>query len=122
MNYLNIEIALLRSPEFSGAEPHHQAVWLKLLAYCADQETGGMIRDARKWKPFQWQYIGIDPAFLEEECPLWRIEVGHLRVWGYPIKQQQEMQKKRKGGKLGNSRRWNDKVLEMPVKYRPGSE
>lgn len=122
MNWLNIDISLLRSAEFDGATPEQQATWLKLLAYCADQETSGIIRDAHRWRDSQWLRIGIQPGFLDQSCPLWRIEVGHLRVWGYPIDQEKVIRSKRKGGQKGGRHRWDNKVVEMPAQYQAGQE
>lgn len=122
MLYLNIELASLRAPEFANADPVHQATWLKLMAYCADQETSGFIRDAHRWRDFQWFQLGINPEVMKEPSDLWRSEVGHLKVWGYPLEQERVIRSKRKGGKLGNKRRWSDKVVEMPAKYQAGPE
>jgi len=58
MRWLNIEIANLRSPAFVGAEPVERATWLSLLAYCSDQENGGVIKGCREWKDRQWQKVG----------------------------------------------------------------
>ena len=50
MNWLNINLATLRSPAYLGSTPVERATWLQLLAYCADQENGGCIAGAAAWK------------------------------------------------------------------------
>jgi hypothetical protein len=73
MRWLNIEIANLRSPAFVGAEPVERATWLSLLAYCSDQENGGVIAECRSWKDRQWQQTcGITQAEAQAKSGLWK--------------------------------------------------
>lgn len=122
MQYLSVELRLLRSEEFASAEPSQQATWLKLLAYCADQENGGMVRDALKWRDRECAILGFARSDLDQPCGLWTFKLGHLYVFGYSLRHEQSVVAKRKGGVKGSRRRWNGKVVEMPAKYQPGTE
>jgi len=59
MNWLNIELKTLRSIEFLGSDPIQRATWLCLMAYCADQENGGRIKDVSKWMVDRWRGFGV---------------------------------------------------------------
>ena len=102
MRWLNIEIANLRSPAFVGAEPVERATWLSLLAYCADQENGGVITDCRSWKDRQWQQTcGITQAEAQAESGLWKWQDDQLVVEFYPLAKEAEIQAKRSSGSMG---------------------
>lgn len=102
MRWLNIEIANLRSPAFVGAEPVERATWLSLLAYCADQENGGVIADCRSWKDRQWQQTcGITQAEAQAESDLWKWKEDQLVVEFYPVAKEAEIQAKRSSGSRG---------------------
>ena len=104
MRWLNLEISNLRSPSFVGAEPVERATWLSLLAYCADQENGGIIAECRAWKDRQWQQTcGITQAEAQQECLLWDWDGDNLCVAFFPLAKQAEVQIKREAGKLGGS-------------------
>lgn len=104
MRWLNIEISNLRSPAFVGAEPVERATWLSLLAYCADQENGGVIADCRSWKDRQWQQTcGITQAEAQQECQLWEWVGDSLSVAFFPLEKQAEVQTKRDAGRRGGS-------------------
>lgn len=110
MKWLNIEVAMLRSPEYVGSEPVARATWLNLLAYCADQENGGVIKGCKGWKDRQWQQtcgITRDEAMLQGmlegvlEAMIWRWVGDDLHVWGYPKTSEAALKAKRKGGAKG---------------------
>jgi hypothetical protein len=102
MRWLNIEIATLRSPAFVGAEPVERATWLSLLAYCADQENGGVIKGCRNWKDRQWQQTcGITLNEAQLEAQLWEWIGDDLRVEFYPTAKESEIRAKRQAGASG---------------------
>ena len=102
MKWLNIEVAILRSPEYVGAEPVERATWLNLLAYCADQENGGKIRNCRAWKDRQWQQTcGITQLEAMLEAQLWEWCKDDLVVSHYPVSKEAELRAKREGGAKG---------------------
>jgi hypothetical protein len=102
MRWLNIEIANLRSPAYVGAEPVERATWLSLLAYCSDQENGGVIKGCREWKDRQWQQTcGITQAEAQAESGLWKWQENELVVEFYPLSKEAEIQAKRSSGSAG---------------------
>ena len=111
MRWLNIEIANLRSPAFVGAEPVERATWLSLLAYCADQENGGVIKSCREWKDRQWQMTcGVLASEVSAQAQLWEWRGRDLRIAFYPVAKEAEVQAKRefasRGGRAsGEARR-----------------
>ena len=111
MRWLNIEIANLRSPAFVGAEPVERATWLSLLAYCCDQENGGVIKGCREWKDRQWQMTcGVMASEVIAEAQLWAWRGSDLRIAYYPLAKEAEVQAKRdfasRGGRAsGEARR-----------------
>lgn len=105
MKYLNIEITTLRSPDYIGAEPVTRATWLNLLAYCADQENGGVIRGCRPWKDRQWQQVaGVTAEEVSAETMLWHWAGDDLAISHYPLDAEQQIQAMREGGKRGGKR------------------
>jgi hypothetical protein len=102
MKWLNIEISILRSPDYVGAEPVERATWLNLLAYCADQENGGVIRNCRSWKCRQWQQTcGITAAEAQLEAQLYQWCGDDLLVCHYPVSKESELRAKREAGAKG---------------------
>lgn len=105
MKYLNLELALLRSDEFLGAEPLHRATWLALLARCADQENGGRMAGAGLWKDRRWQQLA--GVTLEEvkatlaESELLTNAADDLVVFGYPSFQEAQVRASRANGAKG---------------------
>jgi hypothetical protein len=97
MNYVNVKVADLKHPNFIGAEPIDRATWLCLLAYCCEQENGGVIQDCRGWNDRLWiQACGVTAEEVGRECALWRWDGDSLVVWAYPVEQEQETQRIRK--------------------------
>lgn len=103
MHWLNIEIIRTQGPEYTSAEPAQQLAWFHLLLYCAQQENGGIIREAATFTDRQWmRLIDVEGATLRTECLLWAwAQDGSLIVWEYPAKQEQVVQAKREGGRRG---------------------
>ncbi len=103
MHWLNIEIIRTQGPEYTSAEPAQQLAWFHLLLYCAQQENGGIIREAATFTDRQWmRLIDVEGATLRTECLLWTwAQDGSLIVWEYPAKQEQVVQAKREGGRRG---------------------
>lgn len=102
MNWINIPVALLRSPEFIGAEPEQRATWLSLLGYCCEQENTGVIIGCSDWKCRRWQQtcgITLDEAKTDSE--LWEWKGSDLHIMFYPADKQKEVQAKRKAGATG---------------------
>ena len=102
MNWLNVFIPNLRSSEFSNSEPAARATWLSVLAYCCEQENGGVRFDAEGWSDRAWlQNCGCTAAEARNAAPLIAFEMGAAIVWNYPEEKEKEVQAKRKAGKRG---------------------
>jgi hypothetical protein len=102
MKHLNIEIAVLRSPDFLGADPVDRATWLCLLAFCADQENSGIIRACRDWKDRQWQQVaGVTLEEVNKQTMLWNWIGDDLLVFHYPTKTEEFAKNMRDRGSRG---------------------
>jgi len=99
MNWLNLSTKDLTSPAFLGCEPTDRATWLCLMAYCAIQETGGVIEGCGGWGDRMWQQVvGITKAEAHREVSLWSWEDDDLTVNLYPVGQEDVVKAKRQGG------------------------
>lgn len=102
MNWLNIDVMALRSPEFIGADPIARATWLCLLGYCADQENGGVIENCIDWGDRRWmQTCAVTRAEIDASHPLAFWDASALHVAFYPLDQEVKFKANRKNGKLG---------------------
>jgi hypothetical protein len=102
MNWLNIELSTLRSPEYLGSDPEQRATWLNLMAYCADQENGGRIELCSIWKDRMWQQVcGVTSGEVDQPSELWSWEGDDLVVLFYPIEKEEEVKVKREAGSKG---------------------
>lgn len=111
MNWVNLNIATLRSPEFIGSEPVARATWLSLLAYCCSQENDGRIRACAEWKDRQWQQIcGVTYDEVHSAQPLLIWDGQDLVVWAYPSDKQAEIQSRREAGRRGGLSRSEAKL------------
>lgn len=113
MEYMNIPTALFSSPEFIGAEPVQRATWIALLAWCCEQENGGIIEGCRSWGMRRWmQTCGVTDQEISEENELYHFDGDNLVVFGYPYEIQASVQTRRKtareNGKLGGRPRKTD--------------
>ena len=99
MNWLNIDVTALRSPEFIGAEPIARATWLCLLGYCADQENGGVIADCEQWGDRRWmQTCAVTRAEIDASKPLAFWDSSALHVAFYPVEQEERTKANRANG------------------------
>lgn len=105
MQWFNLHIPVIRSPEFAGAESWEVGVWLKLVTYCCEQENGGQILGCAEWTDRQWMLsVGVSLSELKKDSQLWTWAVanpGVLWVHAYPEDQQARMEHMRNGGKKG---------------------
>lgn len=86
MKYLNLDLSDLRSMDVLGEAPQERATWLMLMAYCADQENGGTIRDCAGWKDRKWQQgVKVTLAEVQSESALWEWSGDDLIVHLYPV-------------------------------------
>ena len=96
MDWLNLHISVLDSPQVLRCDPVRRATWLFLLRYCIGQENGGIIDDCRAWGDTTWQQLArVKLKEVSAECPLWTWDGDSLRVTFYPSEKQTEVQEKR---------------------------
>lgn len=142
MFWINISVPSLKRPEFIGSEPSARAAWLCLLAYCADQENGGLIVGCRAWKDRQWQQTcGVTLLEVDNAEPLLMWEGDDLRIWNYPCDKEKEVQERRevarengkRGGRpkkptseptsvISENQHWNQRGGQRPKAEEEGEE
>jgi len=109
MNWLNLELTTLRSERFLGSEPVERATWLCLMAYCADQENGGVFESCGEWGDRKWmQLVGVTAKEVRAPSDLWSWDGHTLIVWGYPEKKQAEVQRLRDQARNAAAKRWGN--------------
>jgi hypothetical protein len=102
VEWLNLHISVLDSPQVLRCDPVRRATWLFLLRYCISQENGGVIEDCAAWGDTSWQQIvRVKLREVRAESPLWTWEGDNLRVTFYPSEKESEVQAKRTGGTYG---------------------
>lgn len=102
MQWLNLQISIIRHPHYVGAEPVARATWLNVLCYSVEQENGGRIPGAAKWKDRQWQQTcGVTAAEVAGAGPLVAIDGDDVVVFSFPSEKQSQVQAKRTAGAAG---------------------
>jgi len=105
MNWINLRTELLRSPSFANAKSGAIEAWLRVLAYCCEQENGGCIIDGASWNDRAWMMTcGVTKAEVENAHPLLHDDGVAVFVDGYPEEKEAEVRAKRKAGKRGGKR------------------
>lgn len=105
MNWINLRTELLRTPEFLGAKDGAIETWLRVLAYCCEQENGGVMEGSENWSEKVWTCAaGVSKQQVIDAEPLIQVKDGNHVVLGYPKEKQAEIEAKREAGKKGGSR------------------
>ncbi|MCC6414605.1 MAG: hypothetical protein IT582_01675 [Opitutaceae bacterium] len=82
---LKFPIRALRAPEYIGSDPIERATWLNLIAYCCEQENGGVIAGAALWKDRQWLFAcGSTRRQIQRAGNLLRWDGNNLVVLLFP--------------------------------------
>lgn len=122
MDWLNLHISVLDSPECLRCDPVRRATWVWLLRYCIGQENGGVIRSCRSWGDTTWQQMcRVRLKEVNSESPLWEWVGDDLQVSFYPIEKQAEVQAKRDAGQRGGRPRLkqlNNHVVNHMVNHQ----
>lgn len=102
MEWLNLRLSQLRAAEYLRSDPVERATWLQLLAFCCDQENGGLIPECASWKDRTWQQLcGVTQKEVSGKHHLWTWEGENLRVWGYPVEKEAIVRTKREAARNG---------------------
>lgn len=117
MEWLNIHVSTLRSPEFIGSTPVERATWLCVLGYCVEQENGGRIVCGSEWKDRQWQQAcGVTLREVRLADKLLTTDDTDLLVNGYPAEKEKQVRQARGVAMSGAMARWGKSNAEkMPV-------
>jgi hypothetical protein len=125
MQYVNLHISVLTGAEFVGSDPLDRATWICLMTYCCLQENGGIIEDCANWADRRWQQLArVTSAEVRRTSELWKWVGEDLEVNFYPEKQEKQTRSMRKGGEIGNRKRWGKKGKQQSPPDSPpdGSE
>lgn len=121
MNWLNVRVSVLHSPEFIGKSPKSRATWFNILLWSAEQENGGRITGARLWTSRQWQQTcGVTLREVLAAHPLLTIDGEDVIVWNYPIEKQLEVIEKREAGRRGGQATSGQKAATARVNGAKG--
>lgn len=111
MNWLNLRTETLRSPEFAACETAGLGTWLRVTAYCCEQENGGRLSGASKWNDRQWMLAcGVSAAEVVAAHPLIYDDGIDVFCHAYPEEKQATVIAKREAGRIGGSARTEAKT------------
>jgi hypothetical protein len=122
MNWLNINVSTLRSQEFIGSAPAERAAWLCVLGYSVDQENGGRLVGAAKWKDRQWQQTcGVTLREVRAARLLLHTDGEDIVVQFYPREKEIEVQAKREAARLGGLKSGQVRAVRKDAEIPPAS-
>lgn len=112
MEWLNIHIAQhLRSPSAIGSTPAELGTWLRVMAYCAEQENGGRITGGALWKDRQWQQLcAVTMRELRAADRLIAFDGDDVVVNGYDREKEAEVVRSRRRARNGAMARWGHRA------------
>jgi hypothetical protein len=96
MDWLNLHIGTIDSPEATLCDPVRRATWVWLLRFCIGQENGGRIEKCGAWGDTTWQQMArVRLREVRLESTLWHWDGDALVVHFYPVEKESEVQAKR---------------------------
>jgi uncharacterized protein YdaU (DUF1376 family) len=102
LDWLNLHISTIDSPEATICDPVRRATWVWLLRFCIGQENGGRIENCGTWGDTTWQQMAkVRLREVRAESTLWHWDGDALVVHFYPVEKEAEVQAKRTGGTYG---------------------
>lgn len=77
MEWFRVDVAFILSAEFLALPEAPRAHWLSLAAYCAQQENGGVLKGAAKWKDREWSFsAGLRLRSVQKLLELGLLKLG----------------------------------------------
>ncbi len=108
MEWIKLQLKVLRSEEYIGCDPVQRAAYINLLGYCVDQENWGVIKGCRSWSDRKWMRLcGVMKSEVVE-CGLFRFNGDDLEIYAYPVAEQKACESKREKGRAAALKRWHD--------------
>ena len=105
MNWLNLPVHLFRNPDLLEIGSAKFGTWIRVLAYCCEQENHGTICGAAHWTNRRWlQACGVSKRDVATASPLLSLNGNDLQVAYYPGDKQLEVEAKREAGRVGGRR------------------
>jgi hypothetical protein len=102
MDWLNLHISVLDSPEATLCDPVRRATWIWLLRFCIGQENGGRIKKCSTWGDTTWQQMArVRLREVNSESTLWSWDGEDLVVHFYPTDKEAEVKANREHGRRG---------------------
>lgn len=128
MDYISFATKTLMTPEFVGVSCEETAIWVRLVAYCASQENGGVIKGAANWSDMQFAYCAAVMRSQVMQCKtLVTVEGDDVHVKHYPHSQEEKVILNRKNGKAGGrpktpKNHMDNHMVTQPVSHMPNEE
>jgi hypothetical protein len=111
MEWMNIRVSTIRSPDYMGSNPTERATWINVFAYCVEQENGGRIIGGADWKDRQWQQCcGVTAREVRSASKLIRVEGEDVVIQGYPAEKEIEVRARRNIAAEASKKRWANKI------------
>ncbi|WP_051946256.1 hypothetical protein [Verrucomicrobium sp. BvORR106] len=97
MEYWNVAVRNIRSGKLADLGLDEVGAWTRVSSFCVDQENQGLIKSARTWSETKWlQTTGVPREMILRCTELFEWEGDDLRVWMYPVSQEEVCQEKRR--------------------------
>ena len=114
MEWIKLQLHVIRSEEYIGCEPVHRAAYINLLAFCVDQENSGTIANCADWSDRKWmQLCGVMKSEVES-CELFWFNGEDLEIYAYPIDEQKSCESKRAKCRAAQLVRWERERKKQP--------
>lgn len=109
MNWINLQVSIIRAPAYVGSTPTERATWFNVLAYAVEHENDGRLAGAASWKDRQWQQAcGVTAREVRSASKLLTVEGDDVVVAFYPREKQREVQAKRIQAADAARARWDN--------------
>lgn len=109
MNWINLQVSIIRAPAYVGSTPTERATWFNVLAYAVEHENDGRLAGAATWKDRQWQQAcGVTAREVRSASKLLTVEGDDVVVAFYPREKQREVQAKRIQAADAARARWDN--------------